>query len=70
MSNSIDIFNRKMKTLQPPPWRKRKDKDKEIQRLREALEVILDSTQKENVSIPALRFIAYTALKKGKDDET
>ena len=39
-------------------------------RLREALNTILDATQKENVSIPALRFVAYTALKKGKHDET
>ena len=31
--------------------------------LREALEAILDATQKEKVSIPALRFVAYTALK-------
>jgi hypothetical protein len=31
--------------------------------LREALEAILDETQKEKVSIPALRFVAYTALK-------
>lgn len=33
-------------------------------RLREALEAILDETQKEKVSIPALRFVAYTALKE------
>lgn len=32
-------------------------------RLREALEAILDATQKEKVSIPVLRFIAYTTLK-------
>lgn len=32
-------------------------------RLREALEAILDATQKEKVSIPVLRFVAYTALK-------
>ena len=31
--------------------------------LRDALNTILDATQKEKVSIPALRFIAYTALK-------
>lgn len=31
--------------------------------LREALNTIIDATQKENVSIPALRFVAYTALK-------
>lgn len=47
MSNSIEIMNRKMATLQPPPgWKRKADsstktdktnKDKEIQRLREAL---------------------------------
>ena len=31
--------------------------------LRDALNTILDATQKEKVSIPALRFVAYTALK-------
>lgn len=37
--------------------------EEENARLREALEAILDATQKENVSIPVLRFVAYTALK-------
>lgn len=31
--------------------------------LREALEAILDATQKDDVCIPVLRFVAYTALK-------
>ena len=35
----------------------------ENENLRGALEAILDATQKEKVSIPALRFVAYTALK-------
>ena len=35
----------------------------ENENLRGALEAILDSTQKEKVSIMALRFVAYTALK-------
>lgn len=35
----------------------------ENENLRGALEAILDSTQKENVSIMALRFVAYAALK-------
>ena len=35
----------------------------ENENLRGALEVILDATKKEKVSIPALRFVAYTALK-------
>lgn len=35
----------------------------ENENLRGALEAILEATQKENVSIPALRFVAYTALK-------
>lgn len=39
----------------------------ENKRLREALEVILDALQGEKVCIPALRIIAYTAL-KDKDD--
>lgn len=34
--------------------------------LRDALNTILDATQKEKVSIPALRFVAYTALKGGE----
>ena len=35
----------------------------ENENLRGALEAILDATKKEKVSIPALRFVAYTALK-------
>ena len=35
----------------------------ENENLRGALEAILDATQKEKVSIPVLRFVAYTALK-------
>lgn len=35
----------------------------ENKNLRGALEAILDATQKETVSIAALRFVAYTALK-------
>lgn len=38
----------------------------ENKNLRGALEAILDATQKENVNIAALRFIAYTALKDKK----
>lgn len=72
MSSSIEIFNRKMTTLQPPPWKKKEeppakiDKDKEIARLREALEVILDAAQKDDPCIQAIRAVAYTALKGGK----
>lgn len=44
--------------------RKRKaDLMDENTNLRAALEVILDATQKDNVCIPALRLVAYTALK-------
>ena len=35
----------------------------ENENLRGALESILDATKKEKVSIMALRFVAYTALK-------
>ena len=35
----------------------------ENENLRGALESILDATKKEKVSIPVLRFVAYTALK-------
>ena len=35
----------------------------ENENLRGALEAILDATKKEKVSIPVLRFVAYTALK-------
>lgn len=35
----------------------------ENKRLRDALEFILEATKKDNPSIEALRFIAYTALK-------
>lgn len=77
MSNSIEIFNRKMATLQPPQWRKRKadssiktdktNKDKEIQRLREALEVILDAAQKDEPCVLAIKAVAYMALKGGEE---
>lgn len=43
-------------------------KDKEINRLREALEVILDAAQKDEPCIPAIRAVAYTALKGGKEE--
>lgn len=72
MSKSIEIFNRKMATLQPPPWKKKEepptktDKDKEIARLREALEVILDAAQKDDPCIMAIKAVAYTALKGEK----
>ena len=35
----------------------------ENKRLRDALEFILEATKKDNPSIEALRFVAYTALK-------
>lgn len=41
--------------------------EEENKRLRGALEFILEATKKENVSIAALRFVAYTALKECKD---
>lgn len=37
--------------------------EEENSRLRDALNTILDATQKEKISIPVLRFVAYTALK-------
>ena len=40
----------------------------ENKRLREALEYILSATKEENPSIDALRFVAYTALKGGLND--
>ena len=39
----------------------------ENENLRGALEAILDATKKEKVSIMALRFVAYTALKGDKE---
>ena len=39
----------------------------ENENLRGALESILDATKKEKVSIPVLRFVAYTALKGDKE---
>lgn len=39
----------------------------ENENLRVALEAILDATKKEKVSILALRFVAYTALKGDKE---
>ena len=38
----------------------------ENKRLREALEVMLDALQQDKVCIPALRLVAYTALKELK----
>lgn len=38
----------------------------ENENLRGALEAILDATQKENVNIAVLRFVAYTALKESE----
>ena len=38
--------------------------DSEIKRLREALEVILDSAQKDEPCVLAIRAVAYMALKE------
>ena len=44
--------------------------EQEVKTLRAALETILDASQQDDPCVAGIRVVAYTALKKGKDDET
>lgn len=66
----LSISCRKCGTEVGPLWNRRPiedAQDKEIARLREALEVILDAAQKDEPCVLAIKAVAYTAL-KGKEE--